>query len=308
MTMSGENAGAVDASKLKEALAKRADPVKDYLRGCLKGRSITCKLLESMEYSLGAGGKRIRPVLCVATAELFGQPEDSVLPFAGGLELIHTYSLVHDDLPAMDDDDLRRGKPSNHKMFGEAMAILAGDGLLTEAFALMAETAGSLPAANVARAIGEVARAAGPAGMVGGQALDMMYTGQEGVTLTQLQDMHARKTGALIVCSCVSGAILADAGDADVERIREYGRHVGAAFQIADDILDVVGDEQALGKPVGSDEGQGKNTYPSMLGLEKSRELALERADQAVESIAPYTGAAADFLRNLARYVVERAC
>jgi geranylgeranyl diphosphate synthase, type II len=291
---------------VKEELARRAEPVAEFLRGCLKGRHYPCELLQAMEYSLTAGGKRLRPVLCLTAGGLFGLERDKALPFASALEMIHTYSLVHDDLPAMDNDDLRRGKPSNHKQFGEAMAILAGDGLLTEAFVFMASTAADLGAGRVLPALAEVARAAGAAGMVGGQALDMLYTGKESVPLPQLKDMHARKTGALITCSCVSGAILAGAGREEVELLRGYGQNVGAAFQIADDILDVVGDEKDLGKPVGSDEGQGKTTYPSLLGIGQSRALAQEHVDQAVAALRGLTGDDAAFLARLAQFVVDR--
>jgi len=293
---------------VKQQLKDRAEPVEDYLRGCLKGRKIPCQLLEAMEYSLDAGGKRLRPVLCLSTAAMFGLEADAIMPFAGALECIHTYSLVHDDLPAMDDDDLRRGKPSNHKVYGEAMAILAGDGLLSEAVVLMASVAPPLPAERVLPALAEVVGAAGSSGMVGGQAQDMLYTGRDDVTLQMLQEMHARKTGALITCSCVSGAILAGAAAKDVERVREFGRNVGAAFQIADDILDVIGDQKELGKPVGSDEAQGKNTYPRLLGLDKSRELAQQHVDTAVENLAHLHNEHAIFLRSLAQYVVDRVC
>jgi len=230
------------------------------------------------------------------------------LPFAAALELVHTYSLIHDDLPAMDDDDLRRGKPSNHKKFDEATAILAGDGLLTDAFSLMlscAET-GAVPAPLVVRAAQAVALAAGSGGMVGGQALDMEYTARAGVSFEELRTMHAMKTGALITASCVAGALLAGAEPSFEHRAREYGLNVGAAFQIADDILDVVGDTKTLGKPAGSDERQGKTTYPSLLGLDKSRELARQRADAAIEALAGLEHQEADFLRALARYIVER--
>lgn len=296
-----------DAALVKAELKRRAEPVEDYLRGALKGRGIPCTLLEAMEYSLGAGGKRLRPVLCLSAAGLCGLGDtESILPFAGALECIHTYSLVHDDLPAMDNDDLRRGKPSNHKVFGEAMAILAGDALLTEAFVLMAEVGRALPPERVLAALAEVAKAAGAVGMVGGQAQDMLYTGKADVTLPMLQEMHARKTGALITCSCVSGAHLAGAGAEAVAKVRRYGEHLGVAFQIADDILDVVGTEAELGKPVGSDEGQGKNTYPSLVGLDRSRELANEQAALAVAQLEGFTGPDANFLTALARYVVER--
>jgi geranylgeranyl diphosphate synthase type II len=300
------SAGAVN---VKAELAARAAPVEAYLVDCLKGRDIPERLLESMEYSLMAGGKRLRPVLLLTFARLFGAQENRVMPFAAALELIHTYSLIHDDLPAMDDDDLRRGKPSNHKQFDEATAILAGDGLLTEAFTLMFSCMdeGGVAPQRVVRAAQAVSVAAGAGGMVGGQELDMIYTARPGVSLEELRAMHGMKTGALITAACVAGAVLAGAEPCRVRAAREYGLNVGAAFQIADDILDVVGDTKTLGKPVGSDERQGKTTYPSLLGLDESRRLAESRAAAAIECLAPYSGPDADFLRALARYIVERA-
>ncbi len=295
--------------ELKQQLRAGADAVEAYLATCLHDRQIPQGLLSAMEYSLMAGGKRLRPVLCLTVAKLFGLAEAQVLPFASAIEFIHTYSLIHDDLPAMDDDDLRRGKPSNHKMFGEATAILAGDGLLTEAFAVMGSVAqgdASIPADRVLRALVEVATAAGSGGMVGGQQLDMEYTGREGVSYDELRGMHAMKTGALIRCACLSGAILSGADEESVRRLRIYGEGIGAAFQIVDDILDEVGDEAQLGKPVGSDIEQGKTTYPSLMGIDRSRELAQQHVDRAVEQLRPYSGAEADFLRSLAQYIVDR--
>jgi geranylgeranyl diphosphate synthase type II len=259
-----------------------------------------------MEYSLLAGGKRLRPVLCLKWANLCGLDMEKSMPFAASLELIHTYSLIHDDLPAMDNDDLRRGKPSNHRQFDEATAILAGDGLLTEAFSLMAQAAGPIPAERVVCAMKAVAAAAGAGGMVGGQALDMEYTGKTGISLDQLQTMHAMKTGALIRVACLSGAMLAGSEFSVLEKASTYGAAIGVAFQIADDILDVVGNEQEIGKPVGSDEQAGKNTYPSLVGLAESRRLARLYVDRAVECLEGYSTLDADFLRRLALYIVER--
>ena len=302
----GTEAAGERAATVKAQLRSRAAQVEQYLARCLDDIDIPQRLTEAMRYSLLAGGKRLRPVLCLSTAGLFGLPVAAVLPFACSLELIHTYSLVHDDLPAMDDDDLRRGRPSNHVVYGEALAILAGDGLLTEAFGLMARAGVTLPAGAVLAALSELAGAAGASGMVGGQALDMEYTGRNDIGLTDLQEMHARKTGALIRAACVCGALLAEAPDEDVARMRRYGVEIGAAFQIVDDVLDEVGDEQTLGKPVGSDRDQGKVTYPSLLGVDRSRALAAECVERAVEQLTPYRGETADFLRSLARYIVDR--
>ncbi|MGE4504464.1 MAG: polyprenyl synthetase family protein [Desulfovibrionaceae bacterium] len=295
---------------IKKRLAERAAEVESFLEQCLDERAIPERLLESMRYSLLAGGKRLRPVLALAFARMFGAEVRAAMPFAAGLELIHTYSLIHDDLPAMDDDDLRRGKPSNHKQFDEATAILAGDGLLTEAFGLMLDAAmeRGLASKHVVQAMRVAAKSAGAGGMVGGQALDMEYTGAAGgVGLAKLRKMHAMKTGALISGSCIAGAILAGAGVEDVQAAADYGRNIGVAFQIVDDVLDVVGDEAALGKPVGSDEARGKSTYPALLGLEESRRLAGEYVEQALAAVAPFEGEDAEFLKDLARYIVERA-
>nr|WP_167942583.1 farnesyl diphosphate synthase [Desulfobaculum xiamenense] len=290
----------------KKTLGNYGQAVNDYLETCLADRGIMDRLRESMEYSLLAGGKRLRPALCLAWAAHFGLDFNVTMPFACSIELIHTYSLIHDDLPAMDDDDLRRGKPSNHRQFDEATAILAGDALLTEAFGLMLNTRG-VAAERVLQAAAVVAYGAGANGMVGGQMLDMALTGKAGVELAELQRMHSLKTGALITASCLSGAILAGATDDDLANVIAYGKHVGMAFQIVDDILDVVGDEKELGKPVGSDEGQGKNTYPSLVGLDESRDMAVQVIAEACLAIRGYSGTQADFLRSLAEYIVQRA-
>jgi geranylgeranyl diphosphate synthase type II len=290
----------------KERLKALAAGVEACLAACLRDKDIPEELLAAMQYSLDAGGKRLRPGLCLAFARLHGAAEEAAMPFACALEFIHTYSLIHDDLPAMDNDDLRRGKPSNHKVFGEAAAILAGDGLLTEAFGLMAGSAPGVPEAARLAAIAEIARAAGAAGMVGGQALDMEYTGKIDVPLIKLRDMHARKTGALITAACAAGAMLAGADPGGVENARAYGREIGMAFQIVDDILDVTGDTASLGKPVGSDQDKGKTTYPSLLGLAQSAELARDCATRAKAALAGYSGDSADFLRELADFVVDR--
>ncbi|MFV0421355.1 polyprenyl synthetase family protein [Oleidesulfovibrio sp.] len=296
----------MSAHVMKERLKAEALEVEAYLGQCLKGRGIPCHLLESMDYSLLAGGKRLRPVLCLTTAGLFGLPREVAMPFAASIELIHTYSLIHDDLPAMDDDDLRRGMPSNHKKFDEATAILAGDGLLTEAFCLMASVGAHVEPARVLAGIATVAAAAGAGGMVGGQVLDMDYTGRSDVSLDMLRGMHAMKTGALIRCACLAGAQLAGASEEDQQLIARYGEGIGSAFQIVDDILDEIGDEATLGKPVGSDREQGKNTYPSMLGLNESKALAQQQVDAAIECLNSFDGENVLFLRTVAQYIVDR--
>lgn len=257
----------MSVEEMKTLLKSRGRDVEAYLAGCLDGRAIPSRLKESMLYSLQAGGKRLRPVLCLSCAALCGLEPHKALPFASAIEMIHTYSLIHDDLPAMDDDDLRRGKPSNHKAFDEATAILAGDGLLTDAFVIMCRA--PLAADVLLRAVAELALAAGASGMVGGQEWDMIYTGRSQVSLEELRGMHAMKTGALLRASCVCGGLLAGAEEVALRALGDFGSALGVAFQIADDILDVVADTATLGKPAGSDAEQGKNTYPSLVGLEK---------------------------------------
>ena len=296
----------MDQVSMKELLKRRGVAVELWLAGCLDDRDMPPRLREAMLYSLQAGGKRLRPVLCITCAELCGLEEVRMLPFAGAIEMIHTYSLIHDDLPAMDDDDLRRGKPSNHKAFDEATAILAGDGLLTDAFGAMCRA--RVPARPLLAAIAEIAGAAGSSGMVGGQEWDMIHTGRASISLEELQTMHAMKTGALLRASCVCGALLAEADSAVIDAIGEYGSALGMAFQIADDILDVTADTAVLGKPAGSDAARGKNTYPSMMGLEQSRELAQAQAARAKAALADFNGPEAAFLRALADYTVSRAC
>ncbi|MFW6055151.1 MAG: polyprenyl synthetase family protein [Thermodesulfobacteriota bacterium] len=289
---------------IKKRLDEYRAPIEEVLQNCLQEEGVPGELLESMNYSLQAGGKRIRPVLCLAWAELLGQKREKVLWFCSSLELIHTYSLIHDDLPAMDNDDLRRGKPSNHIRFGEAAAILAGDGLLTRAFSMMLQT--DLSPGAVLQAAAQVSRAAGPAGMVGGQVLDMVLTGNNKKELEDLKEMHSLKTGAMIKSSCLAGVLLAEGSRDDLLRAEEYGASLGLAFQVADDILDITGDQTKLGKPVGSDQARDKLTYPALLGLDQSRALGLEMVARAVRAIEPYSGDRADFLRDLARYIMDR--
>ena len=282
----------------------RAVRVEEYLAACLKERAIPERLLAAMEYSLLAGGKRLRPVLCLSCAAMCGLEEATALPFAAAIELIHTYSLVHDDLPAMDNDDLRRGIPTNHKAFDEATAILAGDALLTEAFVCMAGT--RLPPERVLAALTELARAAGAVGMVGGQMLDMEYAGAGKADIQELAAMHARKTGELLRASCLCGGLLAGIEAERATALARYGTAFGTAFQIVDDILDVTGTTQQLGKTPGKDTTQNKLTYPFLLGLERSRELALEQARRAQASLDAFCGPEAEFLRNLALWQVNR--
>jgi geranylgeranyl pyrophosphate synthase len=269
---------------------------------------------EAMRYSLLAGGKRLRPILTLAAAETVAAPGsgkravEQALPAACAIELIHTYSLIHDDLPAMDDDSLRRGRPTLHIVHGEGMAILAGDGLLTEAFALMAaEPRDGALAARKLRAIATVAIAAGATGMVGGQALDLDAVGAAiSFDAASLQEMHARKTGALIRAAAVAGAIMAGAGEEAVRAVEEYGRHLGLAFQIVDDILDVEGAADDLGKTAGKDARDRKPTYPSIYGLDASKRLASEQMASAVAALAE-AGLPPGRLGDIAAWVVRRS-
>ncbi|KUJ95180.1 MAG: geranylgeranyl diphosphate synthase, type [Desulfonauticus sp.] len=293
--------------QFKTRLTQLAEKINTTLKEIISTTSCPPQLKESMQYSLLAGGKRIRPILCLSWGKMLGLEEEKILPFACGLEFIHTYSLIHDDLPAMDNDDLRRGKPTNHKIYGEGMAILAGDALLTQSFELMLST--PLPPSYVLAATLEVSKAAGPKGMVGGQVLDLSLENQEDIQLNQIQEMHTLKTGALLTVSCLSGALLAQSKKEDakaLERAKTYGENFGLAFQIVDDILDLVGDEKTLGKPVGSDLKQGKSTYPSLIGLEKSYELAYKSIDRALLALASYQGEEKDFLVDIAKYIVAR--
>ncbi|HSA59801.1 MAG TPA: farnesyl diphosphate synthase [bacterium] len=262
---------------------------------------------EAMRYSLLAGGKRVRPVLCLAAHEACGGPADdpAALAVASALELIHTYSLIHDDLPAMDNDDLRRGRPTNHKVFGEAMAILAGDSLLTEAFLMIARaSAGGADPAVLLEISGDIAEASGARGMAGGQVLDL-ESEKKKISRQELETVHRHKTGCLILVSVTSGAKLAGADAAKLAAMRAYGENVGLAFQIADDILDVEGGAEEMGKATGGDARKEKSTYPSMLGLPESKRLAQEAMQKAVDALKGFDQRA-DPLRELARFIVNR--
>ncbi|NLC71036.1 MAG: polyprenyl synthetase family protein [Desulfuromonadaceae bacterium] len=263
-------------------------------------------LHQAMRYSVMAGGKRLRPVLMMAACEAAGGEAERVVPVACAMEMIHTYSLIHDDLPAMDDDDFRRGRPTCHKVFGEAMAVLAGDALLTEAFVLLSspETARRLPHGTLRRIIHIIARKAGSFGMVGGQAVDIEAEGKA-IDSPTLDYIHTHKTGALILASVQAGALAGGADEAVFAHLTRYGEAAGLAFQIADDILDVVGDEKLLGKKVGVDEARGKATYPALFGLMEAKRRAVELRDLALAALEPLP-AAAEPLRQIACYIVDR--
>jgi len=292
---------------LKAYLRERAERINRALDEYLPdGEVIPCNLHQAMRYSVMAGGKRIRPVLMMAACEAAGGDAEQVVPVACAMEMIHTYSLIHDDLPAMDDDDFRRGRPTCHKVFGEAMAILAGDALLTEAFVLLSspDTARCLPHGALRRIIHIVARNAGSFGMVGGQAVDIESEGRE-VDTAILEYIHTHKTGALILASIKAGALAGGADEAAYGCLTRYGEAVGLAFQVADDILDVVGDEKVLGKKVGVDEVRGKATYPALFGLAEAQKRAVELRDLALAALDPLP-ATAEPLRQIARFIVDR--
>ncbi len=262
----------------------------------------------AMRYSLFIGGKRVRPILCLAAGACISPDpalEESLLPVACALECIHTYSLIHDDLPAMDDDDLRRGHPTNHKKFGEAEAILAGDGLLTFAFDLLSDPrfTGLADSARL-QITHTIARAAGSLGMVGGQALDMDGEGRE-MSFKELKTIHSSKTGALITASVLSGAIGAGGTPAQLDALQTYGDTIGLAFQIVDDLLDVTSTTEELGKTAGSDAEHDKATYPAFFGVEKTRKMAEQASQAAIEALSSFPDSA-DPLRALSRYIVER--
>jgi geranylgeranyl diphosphate synthase, type II len=261
---------------------------------------------EAVRYSLFAGGKRLRPILCLAAADVVNGSHELALPVACALEMIHTYSLIHDDLPAMDNDDFRRGRPTNHKVFGEAMAILAGDALLTEAFSLIstAGDSGHTAPDKLIRVIAVIARASGYRGMIGGQVIDWESETRD-VDLATVEYMHIRKTGALISASLEAGGILGGGTPEAIGALTRYGYHLGLAFQITDDLLDVEGDAQIMGKTPGSDAAKNKKTYPALLGIPQSKEAAQSHVQEAVKALAIFDEKA-EPLRAIARYLLIR--
>ncbi len=292
---------------LKAYLAERRGLVNRALDGYLPAvRGPAFRVTEAMRYSLFAGGKRLRPILCLAGAEAVGGDPGEVLPVACALEMIHTYSLIHDDLPAMDDDDLRRGKPTCHKQFDEATAILAGDGLLTLAFQVLGEAALQYEGREAAllEVVRLLADAAGYRGMVGGQMLDLLAEGRQ-VTLPELETIHRLKTGALLTAAVRSGALLGGASRGEVTLLTGYGEKFGLVFQITDDLLDVEGEAAEMGKATGMDAQRQKATYPALVGVEGARQWARRLVEQAVADLETL-GAPAAPLQELARYLLSR--
>ncbi len=287
-----------------DLLRRHGDRLHAYFKAILaRHAAAPPRLAEAIGYSLTAGGKRLRPALVLECCHACSGADAnaSALAAAAAMEFVHTFSLVHDDLPAMDDDDLRRGRPTNHKVFGEAMAILAGDAMVTVAFELLATDA---TPAVVPALVRELAHASGPEGMIGGQVLDIDGEDQS-LTLEQLQQVHRMKTGALLTASCRMGAIAAGAPESHLAAVTDYGRHLGLAFQIIDDVLDVTSTPEQMGKATNKDAAKGKNTYPVLMGLEASEREARKQLDAALDALAPL-GSAADGLRHLARFVIDR--
>ncbi|SFJ02616.1 Farnesyl diphosphate synthase [Terrisporobacter petrolearius] len=264
-------------------------------------------VIQAMNYSLKAGGKRLRPILTLESCKIVGGKEEDAIPFAVAIEMIHTYSLIHDDLPALDNDDLRRGKPTNHKVFGEAMATLAGDALLNYAFEIMLSSSIDKKDSNkYLKAINEVAKHAGIYGMIGGQVVDVESENKI-IDKDKLDFIHLNKTAAMIIGCMRAGAIIGGASEEELEKVTKYGKNIGLSFQIVDDILDITGDEAKLGKPIGSDIENSKSTYPSLLGLEKSRQIARQLIDEGKSSIDDLSSEI-DFLNQLGDYIISRDC
>lgn len=294
---------------LESYLREKKAIIEQTLRGCLSNADPAVEIVfEAARYSLLAGGKRLRPVLCMAAWEALGGAEtyEEVLPAACALEMIHTYSLVHDDLPAMDNDDLRRGVPTNHRIFGEGMAILAGDALLTESFALLSSP-GAMQGIDPAKrleVIAVIASAAGLNGMIAGQVIDLQAEGRQ-ISLSDLQRLHLLKTGALIVASLQVGGILAGGDKKAIQALVDYGRRIGLAFQIVDDLLDVEGDRVLLGKNTGADARRGKVTFPSLMGCEESRKLTEKITAEAIAALSEFDDRA-EPLRKIASFIATR--
>ncbi|MBR5235811.1 MAG: polyprenyl synthetase family protein [Clostridia bacterium] len=268
----------------------------------LKKENHQMSVYDAMEYSLFSGGKRIRPVLCMACAEMFGNAEDA-MPFACAIEMIHTYSLIHDDLPCMDDDDLRRGKPTNHIVFGEAMAVLSGDALLNLAFETVLNHSKAAPQL-VLEGLKIMAESSGTEGMIGGQVIDLESEGKQTDSVT-LMAMHVHKTGALMMAAAKTGALMGGGSKEDVLNMEKFARYLGVAFQIKDDILDVESSAEILGKPIGSDKNNEKTTFVTLYGIEQSRKMLEDYTQNAIDTLAEY-GERAAFLKELALFLLQR--
>lgn len=292
--------------EFKTVLKERAIYIEELLNKYMpKEEGYQKTIMESMNYSLRAGGKRLRPILTLEACKIVGGNEEDAIAFAVAIEMIHTYSLIHDDLPALDNDDLRRGRKTNHIVYGEDMAILAGDALLNYAFEVMLSSSlGKKNPEKYLRAINEIAKSSGIYGMIGGQVVDVQSENEQ-IPKQKLDYIHNNKTAAIIIGCMRAGAIIGDANEEQIDEITKYAKNIGLSFQIVDDILDIVGDEAKLGKKVGSDIDNNKSTYPSLLGLEKSKEIANELISEAKKSIEKLSENV-EFLNGLADYIIAR--
>ena len=292
--------------EFKQALKERANQVESLLKQYMpKEEGYQKTIIEAMNYSLSAGGKRLRPILAIEACSIVGGNIEDVIPFAVAIEMIHTYSLIHDDLPALDNDDLRRGKKTNHIVFGEDMAILAGDALLNYAFEVMLSNSIDKDNPNkYLKAINEIAKTSGIYGMIGGQVVDIQSENKQ-ISKERLDYIHNNKTAAIIVGCMRAGAIIGNATEEQLENITKYAKNIGLSFQIVDDILDIIGDESKLGKKVGSDIENQKSTYPSLIGLEESKKVAYELIKEAKNSIE-LIDSNSKFLNGLADYIIDR--
>lgn len=289
---------------LKEYLTNKRILVEQKLDSMVPENNNIPVITEAMRYSLLAGGKRLRPILALMSCELFGGQEGEVLPFACCIEMIHTYSLIHDDLPAMDNDGLRRGKPTNHKVFGEGFAVLAGDALLNHSFETMISIIKKNPKPEYIAVMDIISRASGVSGMIGGQCIDLYYENRC-IKLDALNSMHQKKTGALIAASLATGAVISGADEGDIKNIMEFGDTIGLAFQVIDDILDVSGSEEKLGKSINKDNEFHKSNFISFYGLDKSRSIAGELIGEAKQKLEKY-GSRGHYLLELSDYIIER--
>jgi len=291
---------------LNSYLILKRKKINAFIKEILNDSANSCRIVQAMHYSLMAGGKRVRPILCIAASEAVGGNADDVLPAACALEMIHTYSLIHDDLPAMDNDDLRRGKPTCHVAFDEATAVLAGDALLTSAFQVLSSNnlINENNTSNQLKVVHRISFAAGYNGMIEGQMRDITSEGTL-LSLEQLEDMHFLKTGALIEASIFSGALLGGGSQKQIDQLEIYAKNIGLAFQVADDILNVEGDPTVMGKAVGTDNARGKSTYPSIMGLNKSKEFAKKLVRNALKALDDFDSNA-NSLRAIACYIIER--
>ena len=294
--------------EFKKILKSKIDYIETLLKDYMpKEEGYQQTIMKAMNYSLEAGGKRLRPILTLESCKIVGGKEEDAIPFAMAIEMIHTYSLIHDDLPALDNDDLRRGKPTNHKVFGEAMATLAGDALLNYAYEIMLSSSiNKKDSHKYLKAIYEIASHAGIYGMIGGQVVDVESENKI-IDKEKLDFIHLNKTAAMIVGCMRAGAIIGGATEEQLDRITKYGKNIGLSFQIVDDILDITGDEEKLGKPIGSDIENHKSTYPSLVGLEKSRQIArqlVQEGKYSIEGLSTET----DFLNQLGDYIISRDC